>query len=134
MTKPVEQVPYGGLRVVAANGIPFHVRIVKIGDKYGRDHCLTFDDFRYLVMVEFYDARYDFKSGCGWGQFVSRYFASTIMEDYHVHRGICLDGGIPAWSIDADTFKLVRDWIASLNLTYSNGGDNETSCTHFKVF
>ena len=43
----------------------FNVRIVRAGDRYGRDNCLTHDKDEPLV--EFYDSRYPHTE---YGQFV----------------------------------------------------------------
>lgn len=79
---------YGGFAVV----------LVRKGDKYGRNNCLTHD--KDEPMVEFYDADYAGKPGL-WslGQFVSRYYLKTLTA--HPIAGLCLDGGVPKWSIAA---------------------------------
>jgi hypothetical protein len=82
----------------------FHVRIVQTGDRYGLNFCLTHD--KKDPLVEFYDARYPHTE---FGQFVSRYYVSTILEGQN--RGLCLDGGEPEWSICASDMALVRKFI-----------------------
>jgi hypothetical protein len=84
----------------------FNVRIVRKGDKYGLDFCLTHkqDD----SLVEFYDVRYPHTE---FGQFVSRYYVSTILE--RERNGLCLDGGVPDWSISANDMDIVRAWLVS---------------------
>ena len=79
----------------------FNVRIVKTGDKYGRDLCLTNEGD---TLVEFYDAEYDFTQ---WGQFVSRYYMSTLVEGRNrsEESGLNLDGGIEKWSLTGDQMK-----------------------------
>ena len=79
----------------------WNVRIVKTGDKYGRDMCLTNDK---APMVEFYDSRYPHTQ---YGQFVSRYYISTILNQdkygyYQYPNGLCLDGRVPAWHVSAE--------------------------------
>ena len=79
----------------------WNVRIVKTGDKYGRDMCLTNDK---APMVEFYDNRYPHTE---YGQFVSRYYISTILSQdkygyYQYPNGLCLDGRVPAWQVSAE--------------------------------
>ena len=86
----------------------FNVRLVRTGDKYGRKDCLTNDS---APMVEFYDSRYDFPDFMGRGQFVSRYYVSTLTENGEYGRGLCLDGGIPEWSVSADGMKQVLEYI-----------------------
>ena len=85
----------------------FNVRIVNTGDKYGVNDCLTNTKG---PMVEFYDSR--FKSG--WdkerGQFVTRYYVETLINSYYP-RGLCLDGGVPAWSVSAEGMQQVIAFI-----------------------
>ena len=85
----------------------FNVRIVNTGDKYGRNDCLTNDKQQ---MVEFYDSRYDHSDCMGRGQFVSRYYTSTILSSEYAN-GLSLDGGIPAWSVSADGMKQVVEFL-----------------------
>jgi len=97
-------------------GIVFMMRLVKEGDKYGRDMQLTHDTPDTLV--EFYDTRSAFDTdpnGVVLGQFVTRYFAKSIMsisgEEY---GGLPLDGGIPDWSLDQSALTsaivLLKNW------------------------
>ena len=91
----------------------FNVRIVNKGDRYGRADCLTHDDDR--PMVEFYDRRY---ANEAWprGQFVSRYYVSTLLEGEN--RGLCLDGGnANEWSVSADGMAIVRAYLRAQEQT-----------------
>lgn len=65
-------------RVTNASGRPFHVVLVKPGDCYGRYDELTHEGTEPLV--EFWDASYaeDPRFTLGRGQFVSRYYLSTL--------------------------------------------------------
>ena len=77
------------MKVTAANGVPFTVRLVRKGDAFGKDFQLQHSTFDPLV--EFYDRRYDFTK---YGQFVARYhMASLVARD----RGndLCLEGHVP---------------------------------------
>ena len=94
------------MKVTNSNGLSFNVRIVRKGDTYGRNNCLTNDDDRSLV--EFYDTRY---AHTPLGQFVSRYFAFTLLERAGEYVGLNLDGGVPDWTIDADAMDQVRSWL-----------------------
>ena len=85
----------------------FNVRIVKTGDKYGRNDCLVNNK---EPMVEFYDSRFSDRDFDGRGQFVSRYYISTLISSKYPN-GLCLDGGIPAWSVSADGMKQVLEFI-----------------------
>lgn len=92
----------------------FNVRIVERGGKYGREMCLTHDEQEPLV--EFYDASYNFETdedGKVLGQFVSRYYMSTLAGEYNGLNGLCLDGGnADTWTIDKTSMKLVSDWLS----------------------
>lgn len=86
----------------------FNVRIVNKGDRYGRADCLTHDEDR--PMVEFYDRRYQHGDWPDRGQFVSRYYISTLLEGEN--RGLCLDGGnANEWSVSADGMAIVRAYL-----------------------
>jgi hypothetical protein len=92
----------------------FNVRIVNKGDRYGRADCLTHDDDR--PMVEFYDHRYTHGDWPDRGQFVSRYYVSTLLEGEN--RGLCLDGGnANEWSVSADGMALVRAYLKAQEQT-----------------
>ena len=80
----------------------FNIRVVFEGDRYGRNLCLTHKESE--PMVEFYDADHKFTE---WGQFVSRYCLSTIVngEKRLCENGLCLDGGVPAWRLTGDQMK-----------------------------
>ena len=93
---------------VVSNNIPFHVKLVNQGEKYGLNHCLTHN--KTDPLVEFYDARY-VKGFESIGQFVSRYYLSTLMENKGNNRGLCLDGGIPEWCVNADCMKQIYNWL-----------------------
>lgn len=99
------------------------VRIVFIGDQYGLNHCLEHDKDEPLI--EFYDM----DSGAAaimrnsddkteaylaeeYGQFVSRYYYSTLkmrdplgkgsaLTDWS-ERGLNLDGGVDRWSVSSE--------------------------------
>jgi hypothetical protein len=86
----------------------FNVRIVNTGDKYGRNDCLVNDK---SAMVEFYDSRYTDGDFADRGQFVARYYITTLLEGSQYPNGLCLDGGIPAWSVSADGMKEVLEYI-----------------------
>jgi hypothetical protein len=84
------------------------VRVVFQGDRYGRDMCLVHDDVE--PMIEFYDAEYNFEKdvdGRVLGQFVSRYYAETLLNDHDISRGLNLDGGIPRWTINEACYRVI---------------------------
>ena len=88
----------------------FNVRVDNNGDKYGRDFCLTHNKDNPLV--EFYDARYPHTD---FGQFVSRYYVSTILgtDGYgRAEGGLCLDGGnANEWTVSAEDMATVRSFL-----------------------
>ncbi len=99
-----------------SNGRPWLVRIVRTGDKYGRDDCLTHDEDKALV--EYYDLEHASDRFDARGQFVSRYYAGTLLGhdgfygDGNRNTGILLHGAEPeVWSIDAATQRIVLDWL-----------------------
>ena len=71
-------------------GQRFIVRLVAIGDKYGRNHCLTNTD---EPLVEFYLAPKGVYRVNSKHSQVSRYYADTIAEVVAEERGLCLHGG-----------------------------------------
>ena len=79
------------------------IRLVEPGDSYGHNMCLTNNEEE--AYVEFYDMRYNFTD---FGQFVTRYYLSTIME----HKGfLCLDGGVDDWSVSGKLIERVKKWL-----------------------
>lgn len=92
--------PHGGTFVATVG--PFNVTLVRKGDRYGRENCLTHAHDE--PMVEFYDAGL-IKPGFTAGQFISRYYLSTLRK--HT-GGLALDLGIPQWSLTAAQFEAAR--------------------------
>lgn len=87
----------------------FNVRIVRKGDAFG-DDCLARE--MDIPLVEFYDAKQDVNKFGPLGQFVSRYFCSTILEaSFDDGCGLSLDGGVAAWSVSAAGMKEVQTFI-----------------------
>lgn len=109
--------------------IGFYVRVVFRGDGYGLFRCAdggvgrAGSDGKHACvhdkdepMVEFYDSRHPHDpvefgvDNARRGQFVSRYYLSTLLADAagrpdHI-GGIALDGGVPAWTLDKASFQL----------------------------
>jgi len=86
----------------------FNVRIVRQGERYGRNDCLVHDDEKPLV--EFFDSKQNLSVFGPYGQFVSRYYCETILAgDYP--QGLCLDGGVPAWSISTKGMRSVIQFL-----------------------
>lgn len=111
-------------KVMASHGVEFLVRLVEKGDPYGHNFCKVHD--REDPMVEFYDAAnphsYDFvgsredavaAGAVCLGQFVSSYYASTLLENIAHTGGVDLCGHVPKWVIDGDA---LRSAFAKLDL------------------
>lgn len=94
--------------ITATSGIRFTARILRAGDRYGLDNCLTWDSLK--PGVEFYDTRYPHTE---FGQFTgARYYVETILERGPEDKsGLVLDGGIPDWRIDGPAMTIVRAWL-----------------------
>lgn len=98
------------LNINNSKGRNFNVKIVYKGDAYGRDNCLTHDEDRPLV--EFYDGthaaggRFDPE-----GQFVSRYYAETLIEGNSRNTGLDLMGYEPVWTLYRPEMAVVVGWI-----------------------
>ena len=91
--------------------VRFLVRIMRTGDRYGLDDRLTHDEGPGREMVEFYDTRYPHTK---FGQFVSRYYVSTILsrDGYGTGRGgLDLQTDVAAWKIDPEAMDVVRLWL-----------------------
>lgn len=93
------------LNVVNSKGRKFKVCVIDTGDRYGLNNCLVnYGD----PMVEFWDM-FTFPDE---GQFVSRYYVDTILEDDGDGvSGLNLDNGEPVWSIDASTMLEVVNFL-----------------------
>ena len=88
---------------IKAAGLAFTMRIVRKGDRWGLNDALTHNlDDPY---VEFYDQRYTKGFGPR-GQFVSRYYLSTLVEDRErLADGLDLYGGVASWSLDRQAMR-----------------------------
>lgn len=93
------------LITINSRGIDFNVKIVRNGESYGLNNVLTHD--KEDPLVEFYDSRYPHTEH---GQFVSRYYASTLLERVK-DVGLDLYGGVNDWKIEAEEMKTVVDWL-----------------------
>lgn len=97
---------------VAANGVPFKVVALAPGDAYGRKGSGLVAD---KPLVEFYDMRFKHDPEYG-GQFVTRYYASTLAEiQYGV--GLDLHGGVQAWKLSAADVQTVQARLAAADGT-----------------
>lgn len=111
MSTPYEQHPERFLTVHGASFPNCTVRLVHRGDRYGRNGCLTHDEDE--PYVEFFDNDFDHEPWLGiHAQFVSRYYISTLPES-DPYRGLCLDGGVPKWTLSAEEMRKVRAWLVA---------------------
>ncbi len=97
------------IEITNAQGRRFRARIVPTGGRYGLDWKLTHKGL--MPMVEFYDLHFPDKFGER-GQFVSRYFADTLLAGA-AGAGLALDFGNPSWNLDGATMDRVRLWVAT---------------------
>ena len=86
----------------------FNVRILHKGEKYGLEDCLIHKERKPLV--EFYDYRHRNDQEWKRGQFVSRYYAETILE-HNPNNALSLDGGIPAWTVPPVSMREILAWL-----------------------
>jgi hypothetical protein len=94
----------------AENGIPFVARRVDKGENYGRDERIAHQEDDPLI--EFYDTRHPHTK---YGQFVSRYYLSTLQKRDQ-NQGLCLDGGnADVWSIDSGSLSTVLKELSASN-------------------
>lgn len=63
-------------------------------------------------IVQFYDNSQSKEVFGEDGQFVSSYYLQTLLE--HKGGGLCLDGGVPAWTVNAEDYSLVRKYLKAL--------------------
>ena len=89
----------------------FNVRIVFQGEGYGVNDVIIHDS--ETPLVEFYDNRYTKINSRG--QFVSRYYASTLLESRNRDSGLNLDGGVAEWTVSAEEMIAVRKYIKLLS-------------------
>jgi hypothetical protein len=91
------------LAVVSEKKVPYNVLYLENGDGT-QTECEG-------SLVRFYDSRFRFTPH---GQFVSCYYVSTLLESPRVPpRGLCLQGGVREWDIDAVTMAGILDWLAA---------------------
>lgn len=107
------------LHPIVSRDIPFFMRVVASGDRYGRNMELIHRAGSLISeiqdpLIEFYDRRFpmeeDPATGVNLGQFVSRYSLSELMRENAAGKtsfdlGLNLEGGIPNWSLDAGAMR-----------------------------
>ncbi|MBW2672457.1 MAG: hypothetical protein JRD89_03455 [Deltaproteobacteria bacterium] len=113
----------GMLTVYDENLRPWRVRVVQLGEAYGRDDCLVHEPSEYHrpaedPLVEFYDGSQSVDKFGPRGQFVSRYYVSTLLKDRRelCNHGLLLYGAVPEWRIDSGAATQVVRWLAAQGL------------------
>ena len=86
-------------RVTNDAGRSFNVLLVRCGDRYGLNDKLTHEGTDPLV--EFWDATYedDSRFTLGRGQFVARYYLSTLNDRRYPQNALDLCGHEPVWKV-----------------------------------
>lgn len=98
---------------ITSNNIPFLVNIVEAGENYGLNNCLVHEKADSLV--EFYDQRH---MHTPLGQFVSRYYMSTMLDKRSQDKGLNLEGSVPEWQINKEEMIIIKDWLSSENTPF----------------
>ena len=86
----------------------FNVRVLRKGEKYGLEDCLIHKERKPLV--EFYDYRHRNDKEWKRGQFVSRYYAETLLK-HDLNFGLLLYGDSPEWTVSADYMRKILAWL-----------------------
>jgi hypothetical protein len=110
------------MTIKSETGRPILVKLLHKGDAYGLNKCLTWEGWGFdkdELGIEFYDATYANQGRFDpEGQFVSRYYLSSLMEDWDraefYGRGLILHGGVPEWNISATEMDKVKAWVLAL--------------------
>jgi hypothetical protein len=93
--------------IVHAKTQDFTIRVVSKGQQYGLNNCLTHDSHDHLV--EFYATKWASKEHGVFGQFLSRYNFSTILDSKFA-------GGLRLWG-DDDSTTLNAEEMAYIKAT-----------------
>lgn len=92
------------VRIFNCKAQDFTIRVVSKGQKYGLNNCLTHDSHDHLV--EFYATKWASKEFGVFGQFLSRYYFSTILDSKY-------PSGLRLWG-DDDSTTLTADEMAQI--------------------
>lgn len=85
--------------------VPWTARIVRKGDTFGLNECLTHEADE--PMVEFYDADHKHTR---FGQFVARYNVRAILAQGN-EVALDLHSSTPAWLLCGESMNTVRAWL-----------------------
>jgi hypothetical protein len=94
------------IRVTNDSGVEFIVRVLREGDKYGRNKDLTYTSTESII--EFFDPSYIFTS-CEYGEWVSRYLVSNFQtlptELFY------LDDKFNGWYLNGENILEIQEWL-----------------------
>jgi hypothetical protein len=106
------------MKVLDINGVAGPMRVLFVPKGEPSPHHKSSENQTDSV-VEFYDSRYPHTPD---GQFISRYYASTLLEDEGMCHGMDLYGGEKDWKINGPEIELVRGWVRYWDVYYVTGG------------
>ena len=97
----------------------FLIRLVERGDTYGAKTgpspgmCWIHDKEGALLEFYDYDFDFDYDGNKKLGQFISRYYISTLRSSYTPATtiGLNLHGGVPKWTINAQGMNQVMRFV-----------------------
>ena len=89
----------------------FNVRILQQHDRYGLRDCLVHNEAEPLI--EFYDNRYTDADEWIRGQFIARYYLSSLMANAFAHSmyGLILDTEINDWRVSSGIMTQIFHWL-----------------------
>ena len=93
--------------------------MIKIINDNGRIWCIKVDPATKEdphALVSFFDCRYEHTE---YGQFVSSYRVSTLLEHDSWHHGLCLHGGVADWCLSGKAMERVVEFLESVRSSYA---------------
>lgn len=107
----------------------WRVHLVMPEGHYGLNNCVTYEKADAdkhgmgLPLVEFFDTSQDPSRFPG-GQFTGgRYYMSTLLgidgwnNPISEKSALCLDGGIPAWTVQKNDLQKIANWLEKVHIT-----------------
>ncbi len=112
-TLPISAIEYARRRkilLIDGRDRQFTARIIRQGDVYGSRFRLIQDEFE--PKIEFYDASESIEAFGSFGQFVGRYYVSSLLTHCirYPETDLCLQGGVPAWVVPGKSVERALDW------------------------
>lgn len=104
----------------------FNVRIVEKGDTYGLNDCLTHKGIEPLV--EFYDNRFIDDKDWKHGQFVARYYVTTLLESGHYPDGLSFLKNEPSLNVSTELMAEIIKWLKASTPHWKPGDDFCPEC------